>query len=144
MKYWGLLLAKLLASSTALWFLWRLADAFFPPPREPWLTDPFTQHLPYTMRAILFGLLGVGALFLVAREHRYRCRTCLRRLRMPVTEGSWTSLVLFGPPRTEYICPYGHGTLRVPEVAVSGFERARWKAHNDLWKELAKLEERKR
>ena len=45
-------------------------------------------------------------------DQRYRCRVCLRRLRMPVETGSWSRMLQFGRPRIEYICPYGHGTLR--------------------------------
>ena len=144
MRYWGWLILKLFFAVGLLWGAWRTLDAAFPPPREPWVTDPFTQHLPYTLRAMVFGLACLGVLFLIAHEHRYRCRTCLRRLRMPLTTGSWTSMILPGPARTEYICPYGHGTLRMTETTLSGFERAHWKEHNDLWKELSQLEEMNR
>ena len=55
-----------------------------------------------------------GVLYLVVWDQRYRCRTCLRRLRMPVFAGSWPNMFLKGQPRMEYICTYGHGTLKVP------------------------------
>ena len=59
-----------------------------------------------------------------------------RRLRMPVRIGSWSRLLTIGRPGTEYICPYGHGTLTEPELQIAGAEDAEWKPHNDLWEEL--------
>ena len=58
------------------------------------------------------------------------CRVCLRRLRMPVETGSWSRMLQFGRPRIEYICPYGHGTLREDELQISGLENPEWKAHS--------------
>ncbi|HBY62178.1 MAG TPA: hypothetical protein DEH78_20350 [Solibacterales bacterium] len=83
-------------------------------------------------------LIGAAALLLAAvvLDQKYRCRTCLRRLRMPVMAGSWPNSFLRGAPRTEYICPYGHGTLRVPELQIAGRENSRWRENEDLWTEL--------
>jgi hypothetical protein len=62
---------------------------------------------------------------------------------MPVATGSWTHLLLIGPPRIEYICPYGHGTLQVPEVQITGPENQNWLPHGeDIWKELSALEKK--
>ncbi len=68
---------------------------------------------------LLYFLACFGVLHLIVWDQRYRCRTCLRRLRMPVSAGSWPNMLLFGQPRTEYICLYGHGTLKVPEFRVT-------------------------
>ena len=62
---------------------------------------------------------------------------------MPVLTGSWTA-VLFGAPRTEYICPYGHGTLKVAELQITGRQQPDWQPHEDIWKELESLEETKK
>ena len=40
---------------------------------------------------------------------------------MLVLTDSWTH-VLLGAPRTEYICPYGHGTLKVAELQITGHQ----------------------
>ncbi len=96
----------------------------------------FGQDLPWTLAILLYFLLGAGLVYLAFLDQRYRCRTCLRRLRMPVETGSWQHMLLFGPPRTEYICIYGHGTLKVPEVQISGQERLDWQRHEDMWMEL--------
>lgn len=42
-----------------------------------------------------------------------------------------------GRPRIEYICPYGHGTLKEAEVTISGRENSEWTPHSDdLWEAL--------
>jgi hypothetical protein len=46
-------------------------------------------------------------------------------------------MLQFGRPRIEYICPYGHGTLKQEEVQISGRENAQWTPHSDdIWEEL--------
>ena len=62
-----------------------------------------------------------GVLYLIIWDQRYRCRVCLRRLRMPIETGSWGRMLQFGRPRIEYICPYGHGTLKEDELQISGW-----------------------
>ncbi len=45
--------------------------------------------------------------------------------------------LLFGRPRIEYICPYGHGTLKEDELQISGSEDAEWTPHSgDIWEDL--------
>ncbi|MCX6623404.1 MAG: hypothetical protein NTY38_20540 [Acidobacteria bacterium] len=140
MKYWAYLLAKLAVAGAALVALWLLYVAWFPPPdiRINNRPAPFVHDLNYTLAVLIYGLIAVGVLYLVIRDQRYRCRTCVRRLRMPVETGSWESMLRLGMPRTEYICPYGHGTLKVPEVQITGHEGADWAPNEDIWKELAK------
>jgi hypothetical protein len=82
-------------------------------------------------------LLCAGTLYMIIWDQRYRCRTCLRRLRMPVETGSWGRMLQFGRPRIEYICPYGHGTLREDELQITGLNNAEWTPHSeDIWDEL--------
>jgi hypothetical protein len=86
---------------------------------------------------LLCFLLFAGALYLIVWDQRYRCRVCLRRLRMPVATGSWGRILLFGRPRIEYICPYGHGTLREDDLHITGLSAAEWTPHSDdIWAEL--------
>jgi len=76
--------------------------------------------------------------YLAIWDQRYRCRVCLRRLRMPIETGSWSRMLLFGRPEIEYICTYGHGRLNVSEVQISGSENPEWTPQsNDYWTELA-------
>ena len=137
MKYWGFLVAKLTVATVILWVVWAvIRQTLFHP------QIIFGQDLAYTIAMLFFFLACEGLLYLVIWDQRYRCRTCLRRLRMPVAAGSWPNMVLFGQPRMEYICLYGHGTLRVPEVRITGTKGPDWQPHDqDIWKELESLEE---
>jgi hypothetical protein len=56
---------------------------------------------------------------------------------MPLEKGSYSHLFLRGRPRLEYICIYGHGTLKVPEERIGGSGASDWQPHSDdIWKEL--------
>ena len=57
------------------------------------------------------------------------------------SEGLLDTHVLLGAPRTEYICPYGHGTLQVAELQITGHQEPDWHKHDDMWKELIAIEE---
>jgi len=145
MRYWAYLVAKLVAVAGILWGTRRLMAAVMPAPdtfMHMRFRDPFVTDLNYTFIMLVFWLFGAGLLWLIVLDQRYRCRTCLRRLRMPVHTGSWTH-VLFGAPKTEYICLYGHGTLKVDELQITGHQNPDWKPNEDIWKELYSLEETK-
>jgi hypothetical protein len=82
-------------------------------------------------------LLAVGVGYFIVWDQRYRCRTCLRRLRMPVETGSWGQMLEFGRPRIEYICIYGHGTPRTESLQISGLSQPEWTPNSDdIWREL--------
>jgi hypothetical protein len=145
MKYWGLMAAKLAVVLVTVRGLWLGVKSLLPPPRPfLYIGQPFGRDLVWTLAAGLCFLIGCGLIYLAWLDQRYRCRVCLRRLRMPVETGSWSSMLQFGRPRIEYICPYGHGTLEVPEVQIAGPEPADWKAHRDIWEELESLEATRR
>jgi hypothetical protein len=82
-----------------------------------------------------FLLATWGATFWCLRDQQHRCRVCCAELRMPVNSGRWSSLVL-DRPRTEYICPYGHGTLYVPGTRLLDIDAVNWTSHDDIWREL--------
>jgi hypothetical protein len=146
MKYWAYLVAKLVVAAGILRGV-RQALTWVMPPPETFMYmrigDPFVTDLGYTFTMLLFGLFAAGLLWLIVLDQRYRCRTCVRRLRMPVHTGSWTH-VLFGGPQTEYICLYGHGTLIVDDLQITGRHNPDWEPHQDIWKELYSLEETKK
>src|SRR5579864_7391447 len=140
MRYWGLLAGKLAVSAatsygllTAISFLWQPQMRFFN------LRAPrFGFDLAYTSVIGIWFLLSSGLLYLCLWDQRYRCRVCLRRLRMPVETGSWGRMLLLGRPRIEYICPYGHGTLTAEELQISGLANPEWTPHSDdIWDELS-------
>jgi hypothetical protein len=145
MKYWGFLLLKLVAGALVMSVVWRaIVVSFRGAVTAGFEQKPFGHDLGFTSAMLLYFLACFGVLHLIIWDQRYRCRTCLRRLRMPVSAGSWPNMLLFGQPRTEYICLYGHGTLKVPEVRITT-KSPDWERHgDDIWKELESLEESKR
>jgi hypothetical protein len=145
MKYWGFLLLKLVAGALIMGVVFRaIVVSFRGAVTAGFEQKPFGHDLGFTTAMLLYFLACFGLLHLIIWDQRYRCRTCLRRLRMPVAAGSWPNMFLIGQPRTEYICLYGHGTLKVPEVQFTS-KSTDWEQHgDDIWKELESLEETKR
>src|SRR6266404_1111297 len=145
MKYWAYLVSKLAVAAGILYGLERIIGRLLPEPPAyidggPW---PAEHNSIVTLVLLVYTLFASGLLWLIVWDQRLRCRTCLRRLRMPIRRGSWTH-VLLGAPRTEYICPYGHGTLNIAELQITGHQEPHWQAHDDMWKELFSLQETKK
>jgi len=137
MKYWGFLAAKLLAAGGIAYTVGLGIDAWREVSPLMLGIEPrqFAPNLMTTFIVFLYFMFCLGLLYLAVLDQRFRCRTCLRRLRMPIARGSWTHILL-GPPRTEYICPYGHGTLQVHNLQIGGPHAPDWQPHEDMWKEL--------
>jgi len=138
MRYWGWFTAKLAAIGAFMYGLLYLLNALWPVPIlfKVYRAPRFGYDLAYTLLVGVWFLAGCGLLWLAWLDQRRRCRVCLRRLRMPVQTGSWGSMLRLGRPRIEYICPYGHGTLKEDEVQISGRETPEWKPTSDMWEEL--------
>ena len=140
MRYWAYLVGKLMAAAAVLYGLLWVINGIWPAEANPPAIAPLRdvqEILAYNMVVGAWFLLCFAALFLIVRDQRRRCRTCLRRLRMPVQTGSWSRMLLLGRPRIESICPYGHGTLKEEEVQISGTRGPEWTAHrDDIWEEL--------
>jgi hypothetical protein len=140
MRYWAYFAAKLVVAAGALYGVLVLLSSLFPKEGK----DPFSPLADGTTKLLInvafmgWFLLSAGVLYLIVRDQRYRCRVCLRRLRMPIETGSWGKMLQFGRPRIEYICPYGHGTLTADELQISGLANPEWTPHSDdIWDELA-------
>jgi len=141
MRYWGWFVTKCAVAAGPLYGLLFLLASLFPPkPKDAndlWALASGTQALLCNLALMAWFLLCVGVLYLIIWDQRRRCRVCLHRLRMPVETGSWSRMLQFGRPRIEYICPYGHGTLREEELQISGLETPEWNPHSDdLWEDL--------
>jgi len=139
MRYWAYFGGKVVATFATFYGLLALLNWAWKPEYSRYMEIPprFGYNLGYTLTTLLLFLLFTGTLYFVIWDQRYRCRVCLRRLRMPVETGSWSRMLQFGRPRIEYICPYGHGTLREDELQISGIENPEWTPHSDdLWEEL--------
>ena len=141
MKYWSYFAVKTVLAAFLLLTVRAAIRLSFPV--QNWRygrQDPFAHELGYTSVMMLFFLFSTGLIYVVIWDQRYRCRTCLRLLRMPVSAGSWPNMFLKGQPRMEYICLYGHGTLKVPDVDLTGSKKPDWESHDDMWKELESIE----
>lgn len=147
MRYWGYLAAKLLAGVGLMAGLRPIVDWLLPAP-QLYVTynnlNPVGHDLTHTTAYFTYYLFGVGIFALILWDQKYRCRSCARKLRMPILRGSWNDMLLLGRPHTEYICPYGHGTLKVPELQITGKEPLAWAENQDMWKELELLHSEKR
>ncbi|MDX2178930.1 MAG: hypothetical protein SFV18_04995 [Bryobacteraceae bacterium] len=143
MKYWAYFLAKLAAVYAVASGLKWLIRAVMPPPDPRFANSAFTRDLPWTTAIMVYSLICIGLVYLVILDQKFRCRTCLRRLRMPVNTGSWSRAMIFSPPKTEYICPYGHGTMKQRNLQISGRERPDWVEHEDIWTELESMGRKK-
>lgn len=126
----GCLVAKALLGSLALGGLW---VALLDPARQPMYGRGNGESMAFLVW--LFGLACWGLVWWCLLDQRYRCRVCLRRLRMPVDTGSW-STPLLNRPGTEYICPFGHGKMNVSSVRLFGAESERWTYFGNFWDEL--------
>ncbi len=139
MRYWAYFAAKLVVAGGVLYGLLGLIDNFLPESGDDPLA-PLARGgwvLAAYLVLMLWFLLAAAALYWIIRDQRYRCRVCLRRLRMPVETGSWGFMLQLGLPRIEYICPYGHGTLKQEELQASPLENPEWTRHSDdIWGEL--------
>src|SRR5215472_15681989 len=94
-------------------------------------------YLAINFALMVWFLLAAGTFYLIVRDQRYRCRVCLRRLRMPVETGSRGFMLQLGRPRVEYICPFGHGTLKQEEYETSELENPQWTGSSgDMWEDL--------
>ncbi|MGA2270361.1 MAG: hypothetical protein ABSH44_17955 [Bryobacteraceae bacterium] len=140
MRYWAWLAAKLVSAAAVLCGLLAGIIAIFPAEPDPPPLAPLrdgAQILLFNLAVLGWFLLCTGALYIIVWDQRHRCRICLHRLRMPVETGSWGRMLQFGRPRIEYICPYGHGTLKQDELQISGLENPEWTPHSDdIWDEL--------
>jgi hypothetical protein len=140
MKYWAYLAGKLSVVAAAVYGLqFAVTHAFPSPPTTRFGKVPslFLYDMAYTFAVLGVWLVAAGLLSVTIRDQRRRCRTCLRRLVMPVSTGSWGNILTIGRPKIEWICPFGHGTLRIDELQITGKEMPDWEPHDDnIWKEL--------
>lgn len=144
MRYWAYFAGKMLAAFATFYGLLALLNRVWEP-EQIWIDKKYVEVAPrfgyslgYTLVVLCLFLMFSAALYFAIWDQKYRCRVCLRRLRMPVETGSWSRMLQLGRPRIEYICPYGHGTLKEHELQISGLENPEWTSHSDdIWEELS-------
>jgi MacB-like periplasmic core domain len=130
LSYLGFLILKTAVILSGFAFVWVV---FFDRTVLHFLADATNWMLPFFSWTFL--LASWGATFWSLRDQQNRCRICFAHLRMPVHSGRWSSLVL-DRPRTESICPFGHGTLYVPGTRLLDLDAVNWTSHDDMWHEL--------
>lgn len=87
----------------------------------------------------LFLPLAIAALSWSVRDQQQRCRTCLRRLQLPVEIGRPGS-VLLNWAGTEMVCPEGHGVLYLPDSPANSLDQDRWNKLDESWESLFRSE----
>ena len=107
MKYWAYFGAKLVAVVLFLCAVWDGMFRLLPEP-EPFLryrVSRMGQDLAWTTLILLYFLFGIGLVYVAIWDQRMRCRSCLRRLRMPLETGSWSRATLLSPPQRRVDLP---------------------------------------
>jgi hypothetical protein len=147
MRYWAFLVGKFAVAGAIFGSLVWLLNRFWEGPSVPvankYHTLGYDRYLVYLICLGVVYLIGVGLFYLAILDQRYRCRVCLRRLRMPIETGSWGRMLQFGRPHIQYICVYGHGKLNIPELHLTGTDAPEWTQHEDYWAELCATGDRK-
>ena len=101
----------------------------------------FRRHISDGYARVLVGAVGLTIAFIFGfgcalawsfDDQRRRCPVCLRLLTMPVTIGSWASVL--EPAITELLCEEGHGRLCLSENESGQLDR--WTALDASWRDL--------
>lgn len=128
LQYWSFLVSKTLLVVAAPLLLWVEIDGVI-------LSVMPANLLRYIMLAALtpaFIFICAFAVWWSFADQRARCPVCLQLLTMPVSFGSWSSVL--DPATTELVCDSGHGSLTFPET--DGGLRDRWTNLDPSWSEL--------
>ena len=141
MKYWGYLAAKLAGIAVLMLPLLYFGRKAFVRWAAEWIAvGDLRAEMVWAFATLFWFLATAGLVALAVIDQKYRCRTCLTKLRMPVERGSWDKAILFDKPKMEWICPWGHGTMNIPLAQLLGPESTEWAEHDDdIWKELESI-----
>jgi hypothetical protein len=127
-RYWSFLALKVIAVLVLLPLVWVEGGAVLRSyiPSKGWRVGSGV------LMAFAF-VIGMGrAIIWTVADQRRRCPSCLRRLILPVTVGSWGSL--FEPATTEMLCEDGHGALALSDAQTTGQDH--WTELDDSWRTL--------
>jgi hypothetical protein len=128
LKYWSFLVLKTLLLVAVPLLLWVEIDGVI-----------LSTMAASLIRNIILVVLTPAFIFICAfavwwsfADQRGRCPVCLQLLTMPVTIGSWSSVL--DPATTELVCDSGHGSLSFPDAADG--QPDRWTNLDPSWSEL--------
>jgi hypothetical protein len=127
-RYWSFLALKVMGVFVVVPLFWIEAGT------------PARSHIASEGWRVTAGLvIAIGFVIAVGRsmiwciaDQRRRCPSCLRRLVLPVTVGSWGSQ--FEPSATEMLCEAGHGALALSDTETNGQDH--WTELDESWKTL--------
>jgi hypothetical protein len=129
LPWWGYLFTKALLVLLVVPLLWTEAGGVirsqFAPGSGAWAMT----GVVYTLSAMFLFACALAWIF---ADQRRRCPECLHVLALPVTIGSWSSVL--EPVSTELICEQGHGSLSVPESVLALPEK--WTSLDASWRDL--------
>ncbi len=106
-----------------------------------WIEVSRRLHLPDNSPGVLVTNALPAVIFLLAcacgllwsfADQRRRCPVCLQKLTMPVSMGSWSSVL--EPATTEFLCDSGHGSMCLPDAVEGAPDR--WTEMDRSWSEL--------
>ena len=127
--YWMYLLTKTLSVVVIVPLLWIEGGAALRARLPQEALRVYVGGLAFTF--LFIAAFGVALVWCLADQRR-RCPVCLRLLAMPVTMGSWASVL--DSATTESLCEEGHGSLCVAETGTGPPDR--WIAMDASWREL--------
>ena len=127
-RYWLYLGGKLAVVAVLEPLLWIEGSAVI---RAHTLPDMVRVTLVTAFMLLFFGAFGSSVIWIFADQRR-RCPVCLGSLGLPVTFGSWASVL--DPAITEMVCDEGHATLSLAENEMGGEDR--WIKLDASWREL--------
>jgi hypothetical protein len=127
-RYWSFLACKALAVAVVVPLAWIEMGTGL-----RGLSPPAGGRIVIGLISVIVFVIamGRGMIWCVADQRR-RCRTCMRRLVLPVSIGSYASL--FEPSATEMLCEQGHGALSLSDTETDVQDR--WTRLDDSWKAL--------
>ncbi len=120
---------KIVLAPALCWLLWVEVEMAV---RASSFAGPVVRSLTQLGLALAFVFGCAFVVWWSFADQRRRCPICLQLLSMPVTLGSWGSVL--DPAMTETFCDSGHGTLCQPE-SVEGLPD-HWTRMDSSWSEL--------
>jgi hypothetical protein len=126
-RYWAFLSFKTISSATLVTLFWIELVAKL----HPTYNNPFSV-LPALLATFAYVAFFGFTIEWCLSDQRARCPVCLNRLAMPVSVGSWASIL--EPARTELVCSSGHGSLAITEADTARADQ--WTNMDNSWKDL--------
>jgi hypothetical protein len=126
-RYWTFLTTKTFAATALATLAWIESVAL----AHSTYNNPLSVLPPILLTLFYIAAIGWTVQWSLS-DQRARCPVCLNRLAMPVSIGSWASVL--EPATTELVCPEGHGSLAMTETESA--EADRWTNLDNSWKDL--------